>query len=71
MSAAKSLIPQIVESKFNTVILRNLFSFKDKSLKTSLLNRFSLKLSYEEVEQLKDLIDKLKEEQVIVLFELE
>ncbi len=38
-------VQKISKCEFNTVVIRNLFDFKDKSLKPSLVNKFSLKLS--------------------------
>lgn len=64
-------VPNIVKCQFNTVIIKNLFDYKDKSIEAPLLNKYSLKLTSDELETLQDIIEKLKEEQIKVLFEIE
>ena len=65
------MVPRLVKCNFNTVIIKGLFNFRDPSIQVPLLNRFSLKLSSREVETLQDIIEKLKEEQIKVLFKVE
>lgn len=65
------LLPRINKCNFNTVIIKGLFSFKDAQPKVSLLNSLSLKLSSREIDLLKDIIEKLKEDNIKVLFKVE
>ena len=53
------------------MIIKGLFDFNDASVKVPLLNSFSLKLTSQEVGTLQDIIEKLKEEQIKVLFKVE
>lgn len=46
------LLPRLIKCKFNTVIFKNLFDFKDPNVKVSLVNRYSLKLTSRELELL-------------------
>jgi len=48
-----------------------LFKFSDPTVKVPLLNCFSLKLSTRELEILQEIIEKLKEQQIKVLFKME
>lgn len=46
-------LPRIAKCKFNTVIIKNIFEYKDKTLKPPLINRYSVKLNHSEAETLK------------------
>jgi fibrillarin-like rRNA methylase len=65
------MLPRIIKSKFNTVIIKNIFNYVDKNIKVSLINRYSIKMTASQIDILQEIIEKLKDEQIKVLFEIE